>query len=67
MGLLKPTGSKKASRFVNPPDNIEDSKGRPGIGSTKMGQKWAKNNMKVEPPSKGDNAWSKVGSKKSPY
>jgi hypothetical protein len=67
MGLVKPNDGKKSGRFVNAPDNIETSKGKPGIGSTKMGQKWAGNSIKTTPPSKGDNPWSKVGSSKKPY
>lgn len=68
MGIMKPSGSKKASRFVNPPDNIETSTGKPGIGSTKFGHGMVgKNKMNTVPPSKGDNPWTKMGTKKSPY
>lgn len=68
MGLIKPSNGKKNGRFVNAPDNIQTSKGQPGIGSTKMGKGYGgTNSIKVTPPSKGDNPWSKVGTSKKPY
>lgn len=67
MGLMKPSDGKKSGRFVNAPDNITTSSGKPGIGSTKMGKGYGRNSIKTTPPSKGDNPFSKVGSSKKPY
>ena len=66
MSIIKPT-PKSNKRIVNPPEQTQDSSGKPGTGGMQR-QSNMKNKMSVEPPSKGDNsAWSKAGKKLKGY